>query len=55
MTCGDGMRSSSRKCNNPAPQHGGRDCDGVSVKYQECGEPKKCPGMLYSLFSSGLT
>ncbi|XP_066919315.1 semaphorin-5A-like isoform X2 [Clytia hemisphaerica] len=43
VTCGDGMRNSTRKCDNPVPQNGGRKCEGPEVRYEECGEPKKCP------------
>ena len=46
VTCGDGKRKSTRKCENPAPQNGGRDCEGPAIRYEECGEPKKCPGKI---------
>lgn len=31
-----GLRQSSRKCNNPRPQNGGRFCSGVGEKYKLC-------------------
>ena len=46
VTCGDGKRTAVRECNNPTPQHDGRQCEGPSTRYEECGEPKKCPGKL---------
>ena len=26
-TCGDGLKHRSRQCNQPAPEHGGRNCN----------------------------
>ncbi|KAL9955596.1 hypothetical protein ACROYT_G036938 [Oculina patagonica] len=44
VTCGGGQRARSRKCNNPAPQHGGKDCSslGLSTQTMEC-NTKSCP------------
>ena len=42
-TCGSGIQTRSRDCNNPAPQHGGVDCVGVTEETTDCsGQP--CTG-----------
>ena len=35
-SCGGGIRTRVRACTNPAPENGGADCVGDSVKTQEC-------------------
>ncbi|XP_045114933.1 A disintegrin and metalloproteinase with thrombospondin motifs 9-like [Portunus trituberculatus] len=41
-TCGVGVRSSTRRCDSPAPKYGGNYCTGERVKYESCiGQP--CP------------
>ena len=50
-TCGDGVRTKTRQCNNPAPLHGGIDCSGNSAETQACKE-KDCPGRNYCFNSS---
>lgn len=42
-TCGGGYMSRSRTCNNPAPQNGGRPCQGPSSERTSCND-QKCPG-----------
>ncbi|KAG1930429.1 A disintegrin and metalloproteinase with thrombospondin motifs 14 isoform X1 [Pimephales promelas] len=42
-TCGGGVRSRNRQCNNPAPAYGGRDCPGSTFDYQVCNS-EDCPG-----------
>uniref|UniRef100_UPI003AAB6866 A disintegrin and metalloproteinase with thrombospondin motifs 14 isoform X1 n=1 Tax=Centroberyx gerrardi TaxID=166262 RepID=UPI003AAB6866 len=42
-TCGGGVRSRSRQCNNPAPAYGGRDCPGSAFGYQMC-STEECAG-----------
>ncbi|KAL2078584.1 hypothetical protein ACEWY4_026269 [Coilia grayii] len=42
-TCGGGVRSRSRQCNNPPPAYGGRDCPGSAFDYQMC-NTEDCPG-----------
>ncbi|CAG04803.1 unnamed protein product, partial [Tetraodon nigroviridis] len=42
-TCGGGVRSRSRQCNNPPPAYGGRDCPGSSFDYQMC-NTEECAG-----------
>ena len=34
--CGVGFRFRTRKCNNPAPQHGGKDCEGELHETEDC-------------------
>ena len=35
-TCGSGMRTRERACDNPTPAHGGADCQGVKSETQGC-------------------
>ncbi|XP_073684074.1 A disintegrin and metalloproteinase with thrombospondin motifs 14-like [Garra rufa] len=42
-TCGGGVRSRNRQCNNPVPAYGGRDCPGSTLDYQVC-NTEDCPG-----------
>ncbi|XP_058841007.1 A disintegrin and metalloproteinase with thrombospondin motifs 14-like isoform X4 [Acipenser ruthenus] len=42
-TCGGGIRSRSRQCNNPPPAYGGRDCHGSTFEYQIC-NTEECRG-----------
>lgn len=41
-TCGGGVQKSSRDCNSPSPENGGRYCVGRRVKYQSC-NTFECP------------
>ncbi|XP_078378155.1 SCO-spondin-like isoform X7 [Oculina patagonica] len=42
VSCGGGTQMSRRTCTDPAPAHGGADCEGVSVRSRSCNE-KGCP------------
>ncbi|XP_009944697.1 PREDICTED: A disintegrin and metalloproteinase with thrombospondin motifs 14, partial [Leptosomus discolor] len=42
-TCGGGVRSRSRSCDNPPPAYGGRLCPGATYEYQVC-NAEECPG-----------
>eukprot|EP00800_Vazella_pourtalesii_P019814 TRINITY_DN687_c0_g1_i6.p1 TRINITY_DN687_c0_g1~~TRINITY_DN687_c0_g1_i6.p1 ORF type:complete len:1458 (+),score=297.65 TRINITY_DN687_c0_g1_i6:296-4669(+) len=42
LTCGSGRRQRGRVCDDPIPQHGGRDCPGNGDAIQEC-NPQECP------------
>uniref|UniRef100_A0A8C9NUI4 ADAM metallopeptidase with thrombospondin type 1 motif 14 n=1 Tax=Serinus canaria TaxID=9135 RepID=A0A8C9NUI4_SERCA len=42
-TCGGGVRSRSRSCDNPPPAYGGRPCPGATYEYQVC-NAEECPG-----------
>lgn len=41
-TCNYGVRTRSRTCNNPAPAHGGKPCQG-DANHQESCNLQKCP------------
>ena len=43
-SCGGGIRSSTRECDNPPPSHGGLYCTGDRVRYQSCNTDKCPPG-----------
>ncbi|XP_055948498.1 hemicentin-1-like isoform X2 [Argiope bruennichi] len=38
VTCGIGIRSRSRTCNNPDPFYGGKECPGDTEEFEECGD-----------------
>ncbi|XP_062070728.1 A disintegrin and metalloproteinase with thrombospondin motifs 14 isoform X3 [Lepus europaeus] len=42
-SCGGGVRSRSRSCDNPPPAYGGRPCSGPMFEYQVCNS-QECPG-----------
>ncbi|XP_023579068.1 A disintegrin and metalloproteinase with thrombospondin motifs 14 [Octodon degus] len=42
-SCGGGVRSRSRSCDNPPPAYGGRSCSGPFFEYQICNS-EDCPG-----------
>lgn len=41
-TCGGGVQSRKRLCNNPAPKHGGKECVGDAKSTQMCNK-QACP------------
>ena len=45
-TCGEGQKTRSRSCTNPAPAYGGDDCTeiGDATESQTCNDGP-CPGM----------
>ena len=43
--CGGGTQNRARTCNNPAPDHGGNDCQGESTETQDC-NTEDCPGII---------
>ncbi|XP_029467710.1 properdin [Rhinatrema bivittatum] len=43
VTCGIGIEKNRRECNNPAPQHNGRDCEGTQFKNTVCNTGLHCP------------
>ena len=48
--CGGGTQTRSRTCSNPAPAHGGADCEGDAQQEQAC-NTDSCPGETY-IFNS---
>ncbi|XP_078374376.1 SCO-spondin-like [Oculina patagonica] len=42
-TCKQGKQSRTRECNSPAPQYGGKDCDGKPKETQVCNQNVPCP------------
>lgn len=48
-TCGAGQSVRGRSCNNPAPAHGGQDCDGDTTQATNC-QVADCPGFLLYYF-----
>ena len=42
-TCGTGTGSRNRQCDNPAPAHGGEDCQGSDNESGDC-YINSCPG-----------
>ena len=43
-SCNFGLQGRKRKCNSPAPAHGGKDCQGPSTEVQKCNKEIPCPG-----------
>ena len=41
-TCGGGVKNVTRDCNNPRPQCGGKNCEGISFNTSPCSE-NCCP------------
>ena len=41
--CGGGTQTRTRECNNPAPEHGGADCEGTGSETRTC-NTQECPG-----------
>lgn len=46
VTCGIGIRSRIRSCDNPEPVHGGKDCSGDTEEFEECGD-EACDSKLF--------
>ena len=42
VSCGGGEQTRNRTCTNPAPAHGGDDCEGEAEESQDCNEIS-CP------------
>lgn len=46
VSCGEGLQLSSRRCDNPSPTYGGKQCEGQSTRTSVCNSP--CPGKTQS-------
>lgn len=42
LTCGGGVQTRKRLCNDPEPLHGGKECVGDAIDRQMCNK-KACP------------
>ena len=42
-SCGDGTKHRVRRCNNPPPMYGGKDCVGITTHFEKC-NIGACPG-----------
>ncbi|XP_035675461.1 ectin-like, partial [Branchiostoma floridae] len=42
VTCGVGTQTRDRSCTNPAPAHGGAECDGDTQETRECDSGVSC-------------
>ena len=42
--CDGGTQTRTKECNNPAPQHGGADCEGEGEETRDC-NTHSCPGL----------
>ena len=36
LSCGDGVKKSTRTCSKPFPEHGGQGCAGEAVRHDTC-------------------
>ena len=53
-TCGGGQHTRTRKCDSPAPAHGGKECVGDAEETEECNK-QACPlGMIPISFTWAL-
>ncbi|KAK3566379.1 hypothetical protein QTP86_032293 [Hemibagrus guttatus] len=43
VTCGVGLQTQHRDCDNPAPKYGGQYCPGDNSRTSVCTVPKNCP------------
>ena len=51
-TCKEGQQSRTRECNSPAPQYGGKVCEGDSNQTQVCNGDVPCPGTVRLFITS---
>ena len=48
-TCGNGTQLRMRNCTNPAPEHGGEECEGEGTAKKECHQ-RECPGNVLNVY-----
>ena len=46
-SCGGGIKSSQRTCNNPAPRNNGNKCEGDDRIDNKMCNSQKCPGIFF--------
>ena len=46
QSCGGGVRTRARECNNPTPLYGGRSCEGNITEVESCNN-NECPGEIF--------
>ena len=49
MNCGPGVKTRTRSCSSPKPQHGGRNCIGKVVENAPC-QVKECGMCIINCF-----
>ena len=51
VTCGNGRQERMRKCDSPAPEYGGKFCEGPAREFHNC-EEDDCPGNSSIIFTT---
>lgn len=52
-TCGWGVQTRRRKCDNPIPSYGGKECSGISVMKHLCRKTRCGGGTFFSDVNAG--
>lgn len=50
-TCKQGKQSRTRECTAPAPQYGGKPCDGKPSEIRICNKDVPCPGKKFVMYN----
>ena len=51
VKCDWGLRERERKCDNPEPKHGGKQCRGANIQREKCYAGVRCPSEYMINFS----